>query len=121
MTYPRSCLIRRIAWMSDTLNRIRDLVASGAVRVSDDGYDELSKDNLTASEVIDGVADGELIEDYPDFQKGPCVLVLQLGRAGSPLHVVWGIPKGADSPAVLVTAYRPDPDRWDVTFTRRRT
>lgn len=39
---------------------------------------------------------------------------------GMPIHVVWGIPKGCDKPAVLVTAYRPDPGRWDETFTKRK-
>jgi len=33
--------------------------------------------------------------------------------------VVWGIPKGAFSPAVLVTAYRPDADLWTADFLRR--
>lgn len=27
-----------------------------------------------------------------------------------PNHVVWGIPIGKSSPAVIVTAYRPDPE-----------
>lgn len=31
-----------------------------------------------------------------------------------------GIPKGHDKLVVLVTAYRPDPARWDETFTQRR-
>ena len=37
----------------------------------------------------------------------------------NPIHVVWGIPKGARSPAVLVTAYRPDPAKWSSDFIRR--
>ena len=37
-----------------------------------------------------------------------------------PIHVVWGIPKGFTYPVVIVTAYRPDPDRWNETFTQRR-
>jgi hypothetical protein len=44
----------------------------------------------------------------------------QLQEAGAPVHVVWGIPKGHDTSAVLVTAYRPDPERWDETLTMRR-
>jgi hypothetical protein len=37
-----------------------------------------------------------------------------------PIHVVWGIPRDATSPAVLVTAYRPDPERWSDDFRRRK-
>lgn len=61
-----------------------------------------------------------VVEEYLNFPKGPCVLFLQKDRAGEPLHVVGGIPKGQDRPVVLVTAYRPDFERWDKTFTRRR-
>ncbi|WP_370445912.1 DUF4258 domain-containing protein [Acidiferrobacter sp. SPIII_3] len=52
---------------------------------------------------------------------GPCALLLQKDGSGAPIHVVWGIPKGHDRPAVLVTVYRPDPVRWDPSFTRRRS
>ncbi|MEE3259380.1 MAG: DUF4258 domain-containing protein [Candidatus Latescibacterota bacterium] len=60
-----------------------------------------------------------VIEDYSTYPQGPCVLVLQKGRNGQPIHIVWGIPKEASSPAVLVTGYRPDPTRWSDDFTKR--
>ena len=41
-------------------------------------------------------------------------------KTARPIHVVWGIPWGQISPAVLVTAYRPDPARWTEDFLRRR-
>jgi hypothetical protein len=70
---------------------------------------------------LNGVSDGNVIEDYPNFPKGPSVLVLQFDQDHKPIHVVWGIPKGHASPAVLVTAYRPDPSIWNDIFTERRS
>ena len=105
--------------MSDTFQTIVELVNRGQVRISVHGYDELADDDIFVSDVVDGVADGTVIEDYPDYPKGPCCLVLQKDTVGEPLHLVWGIPKGSDSPAVLVTAYRPDPDKWSDDFMRR--
>jgi hypothetical protein len=106
--------------LSDTLTRIRELAAAGDVRISDHGYDELAADGLYAGEVLSGLADAELIEDYPTYGKGPCVLLLQADGQGSPIHAVWGVPKGRTGPAVLITAYRPDPEVWEYDFRRRR-
>ncbi|HVT15936.1 MAG TPA: DUF4258 domain-containing protein [Thermoanaerobaculia bacterium] len=106
--------------MASTFERIRDLVARREIRISEHGYDELAQDGILAREVISGVRSGRLIEEYPDYPKGPCVLVLQRDEAGGPIHVVWGIPKNRQFPAVLVTAYRPDPERWTPDFMRRR-
>jgi hypothetical protein len=106
--------------VSETFERIRFLVGRREVRISDHGYDELASDGLLAREVLAGVETAQILEDYPDYPKGPCVLVLQRDEAGEPIHVVWGIPKGKASPAVLVTAYRPDPQRWTEGFRRRR-
>ena len=106
--------------MSETLDRIRELVAAGNVRISDHGYDELAADELLAGEVLAGVPGAQLVEDYPQHPRGPCVLVLQTGSKDQPIHAVWGIPQGRTEPAVLITAYRPDAELWENGFLRRR-
>lgn len=105
--------------MSDTLEIVKRLVAAGDVRISEHGYDEMANDLIAARDVTSGVGAAVLVEDYPDFYKGPSVLVLQSDANGRPIHAVWGIPKGQTNPAVLVTAYRPDPRRWSADFLVR--
>ena len=106
--------------MSEFVEQVQALMRTGDVRISEHGYDELAADGLTAREVIAGIAEATVVEEYPNYPKGPCTLFLQKDQTGAPIHVVWGIPKGHDRPVVLVTAYRPDPGRWDQTFKRRR-
>ena len=107
--------------MSTTLEQVQALVARGEVRVSLHGYEELAADGVHVKDIMDGLETAVVVEDYPTYPKGPCVLVLEQDRASQPIHVVWGIPAGQDSPAVVVTAYRPDRARWDETWRRRRT
>ena len=105
--------------MSDTLAGLRKLVRRGEIRVSRHGFRELAADEILLHEVAAGIETAIAIEDYPDAIRGPSVLVLQHDENGRPLHVVWGVQQGTTGPAVLITAYRPDPLLWSADFTRR--
>ena len=106
--------------LTSILEQIQALVAVGEVRVSLHGYEELAADNVPVRDIIVGLSSAEPIEEYPNYPKGPCVLVLERDKSKQPIHVVWGIPAGQNSPAVVVTAYRPDPAKWDETWRGRR-
>ena len=104
---------------SATFVRIMELVREGSAKISDHALDALRDDALTSREVVAGVEMGVVVEDYPEYGKGPCVLVLQRSDDDRPVHALWGLHKGTDRPAALITAYIPDPDRWNAEFMRR--
>ncbi len=101
--------------------RIVDLVARGEILVSGHGYDEMASDDILVSDVLQSLNSATVAEEYPDYFKGPCVLALHHDRVNQPLHVLWGIPRHSNGTAVIVTAYRPDPNRWDSDFKRRKS
>lgn len=55
--------------MSETLRRIQRLAAGREIRISSHGYDELAADGILATEVIEGIAEALVVEDYPDYAK----------------------------------------------------
>ena len=81
---------------------------------------ELANDQIPLRDVVNGVQSAVVIEDYPAYAKGPCVLVLQYDASARPVHVLWGLRKGTSRPAVLITTYRPDPNQWSSDFRTRR-
>lgn len=105
--------------MQAIITRVRDLIAAGDMKVSLHAVGEMVNDGVNIEPLIYDIANCTVVEEYPDYHKGPCVPVLQFDEANAPMHLLWGIPANATNPAVLVTAYRPDPQNWDETFTRR--
>lgn len=62
--------------MSEFVERVRALIRAGDVRISEHGYDELAEDGLSVREVLSGVPEAVVVEEYLNYPKGPCVLFL---------------------------------------------
>jgi hypothetical protein len=106
--------------ISETLLRVRWLVQRGEYIASRHGFRELDADGILIQEVLAGVKAAIVVEDYPTSRKEPSVLVLQHDGGRRPIHVLWGVPRMAGTPAILVTAYRPAAERWSTDFMNRK-
>lgn len=73
---------------------------------------------IRMAEVEQALAEGEVIEEYPEDEPFPSRLILGW-IAGRPLHIVAADDAEGDVTHV-VTAYEPDPERWDDGFRKRK-
>ncbi len=100
------------------LEDIIDAIRHDRVRITDHADEEAQADQLSFDEVFVSVFQGEIIEEYPDDTPYPSCLVY--GETfKEPVHTVWAYNQG-NRWAVLVTVYRPDPERW-IEWRRRRS
>ena len=97
---------------------ITEAIRAGRVRITDHADEEAEADRLTFDEVYFSVHNGEIIEDYIEDKPYPSCLVFGKTFGGDPLHSVWAY-NDRTRWAVLVTVYRPDPERW-IEWRKRR-
>ena len=73
--------------------------------------------HIGVQELREAMANGQIIEDYPDDKYGPSCLILGFTVAARPLHVQCSYPS---RPLVkIITLYEPNPELW-INFKVRR-
>ncbi len=95
--------------MEAILEKVRSAVFRGDLLVSASGAEKISHEKIKISDLVNSLASAEMISEYPDHERGECVLAMHFNGDGEALHAVWGIPKEKDAPAVLVVADRLSP------------
>ena len=79
---------------------------------------ESANDMVDDEEIEVAIANGALVEDYPDDKRGHSCLICGKMRDGRYLHVVAGM---AEENAVIITTYLPSPNKWETPFKRRQS
>ena len=103
---------------SQQLFQIRNHCAKKAFRYTQHFMQRIIQRRITIEDVETALANGKIIEDYPDDYPYPSCLVLGYTINNKPLHVVCGI---TPDELFLITAYRPDASIWSADFTTRTT
>ncbi|NQT54105.1 DUF4258 domain-containing protein [bacterium] len=101
--------------MARTLRRVQEQAASEKIRVTLHAQQAMVSRHVSLDEIIEAIANGEILEDYPDHQRGPCCLIYGDTPVGRPLHVVCTT---AQPVLIVITAYEPKPPKW-ATPTQR--
>lgn len=95
--------------------RRSEFVEKDAVIISGHARSRMFERNISTDELLDIVANGEVIEEYPDRE--PCPAVLVLGFINhTAYHVVVAF---CQDKLVIVTAYLPEKEDW-VEFRKRK-
>jgi hypothetical protein len=79
--------------------------------------ERLKERNITRKQVAQAIMSGEIIEQNPDSQPLPGVLILGYIADSIPLHIAVRI---EDYRIVLVTAYVPALDKWESGYKTRK-
>jgi hypothetical protein len=95
--------------MGVALVRIQAQAFARAIRVTDHTREEMEAEAITQAEVLEAITAGQIIENYPDHQRGACCLLSGRTAKGRPLHVVCttSLPL-----LVIITVYVPTPPKW---------
>lgn len=101
------------------IQSIIEAIRHNRIRITDHADEEAQADQLSFDEIFFSVLHGEIIEDYPTDKPYPSCLIYGDNFAGEPIHSVWAY-NPATKWAVLITVYRPDPERWINWRIRRK-
>ncbi|MHC0064772.1 DUF4258 domain-containing protein [Nostoc sp. UIC 10890] len=105
--------------MNSLIEEIRQKVADEQFEFSKHAVDQSILRQVQVQEIREIIANGQVIEDYPNDKYGPSCLISGLTQARRPIHVQCSYPS---RPLVrIITLYQPDPQKWIKTLHKGET
>ncbi|WGV23921.1 DUF4258 domain-containing protein [Halotia branconii] len=104
--------------MSLLIEKIRQKICDEQFESSKHAVDQLILRQVKVQEIREAIANGQVIEDYPNDKYSPSCLISGLTQNQRPIHIQCSYP---DRPLIkIITLYEPDPRQWNDDFTKRR-
>jgi hypothetical protein len=75
------------------------------------------EENISYDSMIEALARGKVIENYPEHQRGSCCLVCGQDSTGRFLHVCCTTSLDV---AIIITLYEPKLPKWVTPYQRRK-
>jgi hypothetical protein len=103
--------------MTSLIEEIRQKFSDEQFEFSKHAADQSILRNILVREVSDAIANGQIIEDYPDDKYGASCLISGLTQDERPIHIHCSYPS---RPLIkIITLYEPSLQRWNDDFTQR--
>jgi len=100
------------------IEEIQYKIANNQFELSKHAVDQSISRQIRLQEIREAIANGQIIEDYPNDKYAPSCLICGLTKTGKTIHIQSSYPS---RPLVkIITVYEPDPQKWNNDFTIRR-
>ncbi|MBW8050284.1 MAG: DUF4258 domain-containing protein [Cytophagales bacterium] len=97
---------------------IIDAIQANQLNITFHAKQEARNDLLVLDDILFSVSNGEVIEDYQTDMPYPSCLIYGKSSGDEPIHSVWAYDPESKI-AILITVYRPNPNRW-INFKKRK-
>ena len=104
--------------MPPSIEAIYEKIKQDQFELSKHAVDQSIIRRIRIQEIKEAIAQGQIIEDYPDDKYGASCLIAGFTAANRPLHIQCSYPS---RPLIkIITIYQPTAKRWNNNFTQRR-
>jgi hypothetical protein len=98
------------------LERIYAQAATENIRITQHAQQEMVEEDITLDKVLQAMARGHILENYPEHRRGIGCLLNGLTQKSRPLHSACTTARPG---LIIITVYEPKPPKW-MTPTQTR-
>jgi len=100
------------------INKLRETIRKNNFEWRKHTLVRLAERNISQNVVLEVILKGEVIEDYPENRPFSSCLMFKVVK-GKPFHVVVSLDE-QNQKAYIITAYKPNLDKFESDFKKRR-